>query len=330
MSLLLVADIGGTNARFGLLEFSAEGGSINYTTSQQVTLRCADYSDMAEMVKASCVQLGDVQPSFGCFGIAGPIDNGVVRMTNINWEFSVESLRAAVGFEALHCINDFAAMAYSVPFLAPEDLITLFDAPRDQDAPIVVMGPGTGFGMAGLVPSENSWKIIATEGGHASFAPTNEAELNVKRELLKEQAHVSIENVLSGGGLVNLYRACAKVAGADVKPYTPADVSTHALNNTDALCRTATAMFCDILGEVAGDKALSWGAKGGVVIGGGVTPRLLSLLDSTNFLERYTNKGPMSDYVRDISIRLITNDKASLVGAAAYLIHNTPALKPAV
>lgn len=330
MNLLLVADIGGTNARFGLLSFDPKNSSssINYAADEQITLRCGDYADMEAMVRDCCLKLGNIKPDYACFGIAGPIDDGIAQMTNINWKFSIEGLREHLGLKQLFVINDFAAMAYSVPFLKDDDLANLYSADRDPSMPIVVMGPGTGFGMAGLIPTLNNWQIVATEGGHSSFAPTNEKEIAIKSYLLKEQNHVSIENVLSGNGLVNLYRALAYIAKTEAKAYSPADISTHALQETDPICREAVVTFCEILGAVAGDKALSWGAKGGVVIGGGITPKLVSMLHETHFLERYKNKGPMGSYVNDISIRLIVNDKASLVGAAAYLIHNTPELKP--
>jgi len=332
MSLLLVADIGGTNGRFGLVEFNAENigtnGQINYTAERQITLKCADYVDMATMIRTCCAKFGVDIPDYGCLAIAGPIENGQASMTNLNWKFSIHGLRDQLGMKTLHVINDFASLAYAVPFLKENELVTLYESNKsNSDAPIVVMGPGTGFGMAALVPSQNNWKIIPTEGGHASFAPTNEKELDIKSFLLKEQNHVSVENILSGGGLVTLYRALAHNAGIEAKPYTPADVSNKGLANEDALCREAVLTFCDVLGEVAGDKALSVGARGGVVIGGGITPKLVGLLPESHFLERYKNKGPMAGYVSDISIRLIVNDKAALVGSAAWLIHNTPELK---
>jgi glucokinase len=332
MNLLLVADIGGTNARFGLVEYdpakSQASGKVNYTAQQQITLKCADYPDMASMIKACCVELGITMPAHGCLAIAGPIEHGQASMTNLNWKFSINSLRDQLGMETLHVINDFASLAYAVPFLDADELVTLYAAKANPEAPIVVMGPGTGFGMAGLIPENGNWKIIPTEGGHASFAPTNEQEIAIKSYLLKEQGHVSVENILSGAGLVNLYRALAHNTGVEAKAYSPADVGTKGLNNEDSLCRKAVAIFCEVLGEVAGDKALSWGAKGGVVIGGGITPKLVNILHETHFQERYINKGPMTKYVSDIPIRLIVNDKAALVGSAAWLIHNTPALKP--
>lgn len=328
MNLLLVADIGGTNGRFGLVEFDAEknriAGKVNYTAERQITLKCANYPDMATMIKACCSEFGVEIPAFGCLAIAGPIENGQASMTNLNWKFSIDGLRDQLGMKTLHVINDFASLAYAVPFLEKDELVTLYDSHKSNtDAPIVVMGPGTGFGMAALVPTPNNWKIIPTEGGHASFAPTNEKELEIKAFLLKEQNHVSVENILSGGGLVTLYRALAHIQGVTPLPYSPAEVSTHGISNNDALCREAVLTFCDVLGEVAGDKALSLGAKGGVVIGGGITPKLADLLSESHFLERYKNKGPMAGYVSDISIKLIVNDKAALVGSAAWLINNT-------
>lgn len=331
MTLLLVADIGGTNARFGLVELDQAqlkaGGKINYTAKQQITLKCAEHADMASMIKACCQQLGVDIPKHACLAIAGPIESGQASMTNLNWKFSITSLRDSLGMETLHVINDFASLAYAVPFLEADELVTLYSAKANSEAPIVVMGPGTGFGMAGLIPDQGNWRIVPTEGGHASFAPTNDKEMAIKSYLLKEQNHVSVENILSGAGLVNLYRAFAYLANEPAKAYTPADVSSKGISGDDELCREAVFTFCEVLGEVAGDKALSWGAKGGVVIGGGITPKLVDILHETHFLERYKNKGPMDSYVSDISIRLIVNTNAALVGSAAWLIHNTPALK---
>ncbi len=328
MSLLLVADIGGTNARFGLVEQAPNTSKPNYTAAQQITLKCANYPDMGSMIKACCAEFNIAMPEYACLAIAGPIEHGFAQMTNLAWKFNINELRDQLGMKTLHVINDFAALAYAVPFLSPDETKTLYAADSDPEAPIVVMGPGTGFGMALLVPENGSWKIIPTEGGHASFAPTTEKELAIKSYLLKEQSHVSVENILSGIGLVHLYRALASIAGVEAQNYSPADVSTKGLDNEDPICREAVVTFCNTLGAVAGDKAVSTGARGGVVIGGGITPKLMGILPETHFEERYKNKGPMRKYVSDISIKVIVNDKAALVGSAAWLIHNTPALKP--
>lgn len=328
MGLLLVADIGGTNARFGLVEQTPNTSKPNYTAAQQITLKCANYPDMGSMIKACCAEFKIAMPEYACLAIAGPIEHGFAQMTNLGWKFEISALRNELGMKTLHVINDFAALAYAVPYLSADETKTLYAADSDPDAPIVVMGPGTGFGMALLVPENGGWKIIPTEGGHASFAPTTEKELAIKSYLLKEQSHVSVENILSGIGLVHLYRALAHIAGVEAQNYSPADVSTKGLANEDPLCREAVITFCNTLGAVAGDKAVSTGARGGVVIGGGIAPKLLGILPETNFEERYKNKGPMRGYVSDISIKVIVNDKAALVGSAAWLIHNTPELKP--
>lgn len=326
---LLVADIGGTNGRFGLVEYdpsSYRSGTINYLASRQVTLKCAEYPDMASMIQACCTEF-NLPIEYACIAIAGPIENGEAFMTNLNWRFSIETLRTQLKFKKLHVINDFAAHAFAVPFQQEEEFFTLHQGKVNNHCPILVMGPGTGFGMAQLVPQNGGWTVIATEGGHASFAPTNEKELEIKRVLLQQQKHVSVENILSGIGLVNLYKALANIANITPKDYSPADVSGKGMANEDAICRDAVLTFLDVLGEVAGDKALSTGARSGIVITGGITARLLDMIPKSNFLERYKNKGPLVDYVNDINIRVVLNDKAALVGSAAWLIHHTPELQ---
>jgi glucokinase len=336
MKLLLVGDIGGTNGRFGLVEFNDDAKSLsrqlNYIAKEQITLRCAEYPNMTSMIRACCAEFKIAIPEYACLALAGPIENGRANMTNLKWTFTINELQKELGIKTLHLINDFAAWAYAVPFLNDNDFITLYDSKKTNlDAPIVVMGPGTGFGMAILAPNnrpsyKTEWKVIPTEGGHTSFAPTNEKELKIKSLMLKTLDHVSIENMLSGSGLVNIYHSLAQIAGAEPKAYAPADVSIKGVNNEDPLCRDAVLTFCEILGSVAGDKALTTGAKGGVVICGGITPKILDVLKISKFLECYKNKGPLVGYVSDISIRLIVNDKAALVGSAAWLINHTPEL----
>ncbi|MBK8186463.1 MAG: glucokinase [Cellvibrio sp.] len=326
---LLVADIGGTNGRFGLVEYDPtnyRSGKINYLASRQITLKCAEYSDMASMIQACCTEF-NLPIEYACIAIAGPIENGEAFMTNLNWRFSIEALRNQLKFKKLHVINDFAAHAFAVPFQKEDEFFTLHSGKVNNHCPILVMGPGTGFGMAQLVPQNGGWTVIATEGGHASFAPTNEKELEIKRVLLQQQKHVSVENILSGIGLVNLYKALANIAKTTPKDYSPADVSGKGMANEDAICRDAVLTFLDVLGEVAGDKALSTGARSGIVITGGITARLLDMIPKSNFIERYKNKGPLVDYVNDINIRVVLNDKAALVGSAAWLIHHTPELQ---
>src|SRR5690554_351574 len=331
MSQLLVADIGGTNARFGLVELNAANAQQNYSAQHQKTLKCANYPDIASMINAYCNELSVPLPAYACLAIAGPIENGFAQMTNLKWKFSIEELRVQLGMQALDVINDFAALAYATPFLPATDIKPLYEAKSNLDSAIVVLGPGTGFGMAALIPNrtttQRGWGILPTEGGHCSFAPVNEKEAAIRAYLAQTDDHVSIEDILSGRGLVSLYRALAHLAGVQAEDLTPADVSTRGVANQDAICRDAVTTFCNILGSVAGDKALSLGAKGGVYLGGGITPKIADFIPQTDFVERFKHKGPMSGYVSDISVSMIINDTAALVGAAAWLINTTPTLR---
>lgn len=326
MSQLLVADIGGTNARFGLVELSNTADQQDYRAQQQHTLKCANYPDVATMIKAYCNQVETPVPHYACLAMAGPIEDGWAQMTNLNWRFSIEELRAELGMKALDVINDFAALAYATPFLPQQDIRPLYTAKANPDAAIVVLGPGTGFGMAALVPNhsqtQRGWKILATEGGHCSFAPTNDKEMAIRAFLAKTDDHVSIEDILSGRGLVSIYRALAHINGTPAQDFTPADVSTKGMAGEDPTCREALTTFCNILGSVAGDKALSLGAKGGVYLGGGIIPKITSFVPQTDFINRFKHKGPMSGYVSDISVNIIVNDTAALVGSAAWLINS--------
>lgn len=331
MSQLLVADIGGTNARFGLVELNTGNGQQNYSALEQHSLKCADYTDIASMIRAYCTQANVPMPAYACLAIAGPIEKGWVQMTNLNWKFSIEDLRAELAMEALDVINDFAALAYATPFLPSNDIRPLYKAKSNYDAAMVVLGPGTGFGMAALVPdhssSQRGWKILATEGGHCSFAPTNDKEVAIRAFLAKSDDHVSVEDILSGRGLVSIYRALSHISGVEAQNFSPADVSTKGIANEDAICREAVETFCNVLGSVAGDKALSLGAKGGVYLGGGIIPKLADFIPQTDFVKRFKHKGPMSAYVSDISVNMILNDKAALVGAAAWLINTALILR---
>src|SRR5690554_2216842 len=180
MSQLLVADIGGTNARFGLVELNAANAQQNYSAENQKTLKCANYADIASMIKAYCSEVNVSLPTYACLAIAGPIENGFAQMTNLKWKFSIEELRVQLGMHALDVINDFAALAYATLFLPANDIKPLYEAKSNLDSAIVVLRPGTGFGMAALIPNrtttQRGWGILPTEGGHCSFAPTNEKE----------------------------------------------------------------------------------------------------------------------------------------------------------
>ena len=327
MSSILVADIGGTNARFGLVDIAGmQQTKPDYSAQSQKTLKCADYATLADMIREYAQQSGTALPAYACLAIAGPIKQGRVRMTNLKWEFAIADMQQELGMTALNVLNDFAALAYSMPHLGTAELHQLHPGEADPNASMLAVGPGTGFGMAALVPSAGRWKIAPTEGGHTNFAPGTLEEVEVLKYLLTQQPRVSVENLVSGSGLVLLYKALAAVTDQQAHDYSPADVSERGLAGTDSLCRSTVDTFCAILGSVVGDKGLSTGARGGIYLGGGIIPRLLEHLPSTTFMERYTDKGPMTDYMQAIPLNAIIKDTAALIGTAAWLHDNVSEL----
>lgn len=309
----LVADIGGTNARLAI------ASAHDLSLSHQHTFACAEYDSLAEVVRAWQQTSNAQLPSMACFAIAGPIDNGHVKMTNLSWEFSVKALEQELGLKELHAINDFAAMANAAPVLSKNELLSLKPGQAMENSPLAIIGPGTGFGCAALVPSGNSWITLASEGGHASFAPTTELERQILELLSKKYPHVSVETLLCGRGMLDIYKALAQIHDHTAKDYIPRDITQKGLSGEDNFCVQSLEVFCGILGSVAADKALTYGARGGVFIGGGIVPRLKDFISTTNFYAHFINKGPMSDYVKDIPVQVMIAEQPALTGAAAWL-----------
>lgn len=327
MPYILVADIGGTNARFGLVDADAARASTpDFTAHHQHSLRCADYDGIESMIRAYAETAQTPLPDYACLAIAGPIHQGRVRMTNLDWAFGIKELRDRLGMRALDVLNDFAALAYAAPHLGPDKLRSLVDGEQNPHAPKLILGPGTGFGMAALAPCGRGWNIIPTEGGHANFAPGNEREMAILGHLLREQPQVSLETLICGRGLVRTYRALAALDGVRAEDYEPADINRLAQENEDPLCRETLERFCAMLGSAVGDRALCLGAQGGVFLGGGIAPRLADFIPGTELVQRYRNKGPMSDYVSRIPLNIIMHDRSALIGTAAWLVDHTPEL----
>jgi len=186
-------------------------------------------------------------------------------------------------------------------------------------APTLVMGPGTGIGQALIVPTPAGDRIVATEGGHVAFAPYDDEEVEVLRFIRREHKRVSVERLLSGRGLVNIHRALCAIAGTPRVSLQADEITRAAQTKEFPIAVKAVDMFCAIFGSVAGDAALSSGARGGVVIGGGIIPRIRDIFIKSAFVERFLDKGRMRDYVTDIPVRLVVRDGAALVGAAATL-----------
>lgn len=306
---LLVADIGGTNARLGLARRERNGIAVAAIDA----LQCADYADIGDLIEAYLQRIGE-RPRAACFAIAGPLQGNVGMLTNIGWRVDGAALAQRLGLDRVQLLNDFAALASSVPFLTTADLFEVRAAPAAR-APIGVVGAGTGFGAALLVPNEqDTWDLVATEAGHASFAPSTPRERRVWEFLRGDEQHVCVEHILSGTGIANIHSA---LIGART-PLTPDEIGRRALAGSDPQCREAVDIFCEAFGSIAGNVALVQGARGGIFLGGGILPKLLPLFDREKFCARFDAKGIMADYVKALPIRLITAEFPALTGAAAW------------
>ncbi len=308
----LVADIGGTNARFGLVE--APGAR----PSRVHTMACADHGDLASAASAYLEQAADgVRPGAACVAVAGPVEGDRIRLTNARWDCSAADTRRRLGLDRIEVINDFAALALSLPRLDGDDLLSLGGPPPAPKKPMAVLGPGTGLGVAGLLPLGGSgWIPVPGEGGHVNVPAADDREIEVLRLLRAEQGTVTAECLLSGPGLTRLHRALAQIHGVPAHELSAARICAA---EDDGLCAEALEVFCALLGGFAGNVALTLGATGGVFLGGGILPRIPAVLQHSGFRRRFEEKHRMTDYVKDIATMLIVAPTPALLGAAARL-----------
>ncbi|HVH81692.1 MAG TPA: glucokinase [Stellaceae bacterium] len=310
----LVGDIGGTNARFGLV--SPDG-----TLLHSRVLADADYPGIAEAIEAYLDERdGLPRPQRGAIAIASPVTGDEVRMTNHPWTFSISALQARLRFQQLLVINDFTAQALALPHLKEDERTVVGGGVALPGYPIGVLGPGSGLGVSGLIPAGGRWLPLSGEGGHATMPPITDRESAVLGHLRRHLDHVSAERVLSGPGLVNLYGALAAIDGVPAQQYTAAQITDLDVGSHDPLCREATEMFCAMLGTVAGNLGLTLGAKGGVYIGGGIVPRLGERFAASPFRQRFEAKGRLRDYLAAIPTYVVTHKLPAFLGCAAALM----------
>lgn len=316
--LQLVADIGGTNARFALHD--AATGRLGEVR----TLAATDYPDISTAIEAYLAAVGSPRVAEACFAVACPAKSDLIALTNSAWRFSRGDTARRFKLARLLTINDFEALALGVPRIGPDGLHCLRPGTADDGAPKAVIGPGTGLGVSGLIPVSGAgadvrWFALSGEGGHVGFAPQGELEIDLLRFLTRRHNRASAERVLSGQGLENLYEFLAERAGLSGQRLTPADITTRGLVEGDALARAALDLFLSVLGGMAGDLALTLGARGGVYIGGGIVPRILSILPQSTFIARFQDKGRLSAMLTPIPIFVIRDSSAALLGAATAL-----------
>ena len=313
----LLADIGGTNARFALEFAPRQTGHIE-------VLSCSAYPTLAHALQAYlalpalAVVLG-APPRHAALAIANPITGDLVRMTNHHWEFSIEALRLECGFQTLVVANDFTALARALPHLAANQKVQIGGGAAVPNTPLGLVGAGTGLGVSGLIPCKASWTALLSEGGHVTFSPANPTEIAILGFAWRQFDHVSAERFLSGDGIELIYRALASHKKLDAADLDAPEISRRALAGECALCEQVIDIFCGMLGTVAGNLAITLGAQGGIYIGGGIVPRLGEMFAQSSFRSRFEQKGRFVHYLAQVPTFVITAQYPAFLGVSAIL-----------
>jgi glucokinase len=317
----LLGDVGGTNARWA---WQAGPGQV---PSHAATLAANEHASIGQSIAAYLNRQSLPAPRAAAFGIATAVTGDVVRMTNHPWAFSIDALRRELGVGRLLVLNDFETLAHAVPGLVAADLHAVGGGAAVSGAALAVIGAGTGLGVSGLVADgRGGWRVIVGEGGHVTLPASNAREASLMAVMRERFGHVSAERALSGPGLVNLYDAACRLDGEAPEALEPAQVLARSLPGTAAhsvQCEEAVNVFAALLGSIAGNLALTLGARGGVFIGGGIVPRLGARFASLPFRARFEDKGRFRAYLEAIPTWVITADSPALLGAARALDANT-------
>lgn len=308
----LIGDIGGTNARFAL--------TTDNRIHDEMELTCADFPTFADAVEffLSKATTAVTRPTEAAIDVAAALTGDQVSMTNCPWQFSISDLRKELQLKRLIVLNDFTALAMAIRHLPDHEVMRVGGLQPEKHKPIAVLGAGTGLGVSGLIPVNDTWIPLEGEGGHTSWSPSNERETAVLNHLWQRYDHVSTERVLSGMGLVNLYLSLCALDGKPASNFEPADISRRGMDATDAICAEALQMFCGILGTAASNLVVTLGAKGGVYIGGGIVPRLGDYFLRSPFRQRFESKGRYEAYLAPIPAYVITAKLPAFTG----LIHS--------
>lgn len=304
----VIADIGGTNARFALLN---SDGSIQ----DEIVLQGAEHPDFVSAFEEYLRLTSNPQITEAAVAIANPIDGDLIKMTNHNWNFSIEEARKSLGLDSLIFKNDFEALAMSLPFLEEEDLYQVGGGEIKKKRAIGVLGPGTGLGVSGLLFSGEKWIPLSGEGGHVSLSPTNKRQAQILEVCWESYRHVSAERLISGSGLQRIYEAICQLDQVNPKSnISPQDISQSALDKSNQQCQETLDIFTAMLGVVAGNLALTLGAKGGIYIGGGIIPKLGSYFENSPFREHFESKGRFNQYLKNIPVFVIKSKHPALIG----------------
>lgn len=309
----LVADIGGTNIRIGTFENESVVKALK-------VYQCGNYQSLSEVIKAYLAEENLTDKTINaCLAIACPVENDLISMTNLPWEFSQSAIKQELSLNKLLLINDYTAIAHAVPYLTEQQKVKIGDGEVVNGKPISICGPGTGLGVANVIPLvEQQWQALGGEGGHVDFAPVDQTEIKILEFLLTKYQHVSYEQLLSGLGLEQIYQAFNHIEQANKPPLAAKDISEKALSNSCQLCEKTLAQFCKILGSFAGNLSLTLASFGGVYIAGGIVPRFIDYLKQSEFRRRFESKGRIT-FNQTIPTFVITESQPGILGASAYL-----------
>ena len=314
----LVADIGGTNARFSAMPVGELESSYEFHHSVE------EHPEFADLLKDLVVEIAeatgwDNPPASACFAVACPADVEEIAFTNSHWHFTKAELKKLLGCQNLYVINDFEAVAHGITELTSNDVVQVGGGEPVADKPIGIIGAGTGLGVAGLVPLDNGFKVIDSEGGHADYPPTTDRMAAVVGVLREEYGRVSLERLLSGKGIFNIYRSLCTINNIERAYETPAEVAAAAEQGKDELALQSLNMFCSGMGSASGNLALTYGAKGGIYIAGGVVPKFIDFFINSDFRHKFEEKGRFVSYLKPIPIYIVVRENLGLLGAAKKL-----------
>jgi glucokinase len=320
--LILAGDVGGTNTRLGLFRPSENG-------PEEVVTRVFSSKNVPGLENAveNFLRENPARVSVACIGMAGPVIGGLCKFTNLAWEISESKIKSHFNFEKVILLNDLVAMAYSLEVIHPADLAIIHDASGNPSGNIGILAPGTGLGASMAFNLNGTMHPITSEGGHVDFAPVDDDQLDLLRHLMKKYGRVSLERLLSGTGIVDIYTwlkdygrysECRVIQNASSEPLKPALITRAAIEEHDPLCTRVIQLFLSILGSAAGNLALTGMTTRGFYFGGGILRQIRPVIQDGGFHEAFVNKGRFRDLLSAVPIHLILTDRAALFGAAHF------------
>lgn len=317
---IIAADIGGTHSRISLIA-RADRTARPLSVQHYQKYRNAEYPDLIAILDAFLADVGAHNIVGASIAAAGYFEGDKLVAANLPWRVSLADIRARLGLDSICAINDFVAVAYGTQYLNPAEVFVMNRIPtRLEKGAVAVVGPGTGLGASVLIQGPTGPAALNTEAGQAAFAPESDLEVEVYKALRARFGFVSIERILSGPGLLNLYRALAEVTGRKAPLSSPEAISQAATSGTDPEAEETLALFCELLGSACGNFALSFGARGGLYLAGGILPKVKEFLLESRFMDCFTDKGDMRPFLEAIPVNLIDHGQLGVIGAAGWYL----------